>query len=310
MAVIRVHSEAKFVTDGGLYRRPAAGTTCTVIGCTGTAYDARCCPHRTFTLSLEKRRAEQMAQNNNGLPEGTDTVIEGGGAGGTGGGSGRSGTSLGGGSPSTSTNSTGARTSTTASESQTDALITATTASTGTGTGSGDTGAGSTTGSTGSTGDTGGDTGTGSNGGSGSSSGGGIRGLVGNVTTKAKDEAFGRARGLVGDGLKSGSSTLGNIAGIIEDTVEQIGERLGPQYADYARTASSTINRYASTLENKDPDELVDDARDLIRKSPGVALTGAAILGFGLVRLLKVGLPEEGNNGTANRQSDRTGSTR
>jgi hypothetical protein len=134
--------------------------------------------------------------------------------------------------------------------------------------------------------------------------------MVGNVTGKAKDEALGRARGFVGEGLKSGSNTLGGIAGIIEETVEQIGERLGPQYGDYAKTASQTIQRYASTLENKDPDELVDDARALIRKSPTVAITGAAILGFGLVRLLKAGLPEESSNGTRDSQGDRASSTR
>jgi hypothetical protein len=57
-------------------------------------------------------------------------------------------------------------------------------------------------------------------------------------------------------------------------------------------------------LENKDPDELVDDAREIVRKSPGVALAGAAIVGFGLVRLLKAGI-EEGQNGTSNRQGRR-----
>jgi hypothetical protein len=266
-----------------------------------------------------------MAQNNNGLPEGTDTVIEGGGAGGSGGGSGRSGTSNQGGSPSTGTNATGARTSTTASESQTDSLITATTASSGTSGSTGTTGStgtsgsstgtsssagtsGSSTGTTGSTSST--STGSDSSSSDGSSNSGGIRGIVSNVSTKARDEATNRARGFVGDGLKSGSATLGNIAGIIEETVEQISERLGPQYADYARTASQTINRYASSLESKDPDELVDDVRDLIRKSPGVAVTGAAIIGFGLVRLLKAGIPEESSDGIRNRQSDRTGSTR
>ena len=114
--------------------------------------------------------------------------------------------------------------------------------------------------------------------------------MVSNVSTKAKDEAANRARGFVGDGLKSGSETLGNISTLIGDTVEQIEEKLGPQYAGYARTASDAIQRYAATLENKNPDELVDDARDLVRKSPGIALAGAAILGFAAVRLLKAGM--------------------
>ncbi|UUR08834.1 hypothetical protein [Sphingomonas glaciei] len=217
-----------------------------------------------------------MADTTNKLPEGTDTVIEAGGTGGTTGGTGRSGTAFGGAGTSSATNSTGGRTSVTTSDSQTDSLIT------GTSTSDDD----------------------------GSASNGGIRGMVSNVTGKAKDEALGRARGFVGEGLKSGSTTLGSIAGIIEDTVEQIGERLGPQYGDYAKSASSTIQRYASTLESKDPDELVDDARALIRKSPAVAITGAAILGFGLVRLLKAGMPEESSNGTRNRQDDRASTTR
>lgn len=37
-----------------------------------------------------------------------------------------------------------------------------------------------------------------------------------------------------------------------------------------------------------------------------MALTGAAVLGFGLARLLKIGL-EESQYGTGNRNNDRTG---
>jgi hypothetical protein len=242
-----------------------------------------------------------MADTTNKLPEGTDTVIEAGGSGGTGGGSGRSGTGLQGGSPSTSTNATGGRTSSTSGESQTDALITGNTGGS-SGSGGGTGGSGNTPATTVTATDDSADKGS-------SGNSGGIRGIVGNVGTKAKDEVTNRARGFVGEGLKSGSATLGNIAGIIEETVEQIGERLGPQYGDYAKTASQTIQRYASTLESKDPEELVDDARDLIRKSPAVVITGAAILGFGLVRLLKAGMPEESSN-DGDRKGDRAGTTR
>ncbi len=40
----------------------------------------------------------------------------------------------------------------------------------------------------------------------------------------------------------------------------------------------------------KDADELIDDTRNFVRKSPGVALAGAAIVGFALARLIKSGL--------------------
>jgi hypothetical protein len=251
------------------------------------------------------------------LPEGTDSIIEGAGSGGTSGGMGRSGTTNQGGSTSSMTNSTGARTATTDSASGTDALLTA-----------GGTGAGGTSlGGAGTRGTTAGGIGTsgagmggagaggiGTSGGTGvtgqtgDASGGeqksGVRGMISNAGTKVKGEAATKAREYVGQGLERGSTTLTNVATLIEDAVQQIEEKLGPQVGGYARTASQTINGYATSLQNKDPDELVDDARELIRKSPGIALAGAAVVGFGLVRLVKAGI-EEAQNGTGTRQGNR-----
>ena len=63
-----------------------------------------------------------------------------------------------------------------------------------------------------------------------------------------------------------------------------------PEYGDYARRAADAIEDAANSLAAKDPDELIDDTRDFVRKSPGVALAGAAIVGFALARLIKSGL--------------------
>ena len=43
-------------------------------------------------------------------------------------------------------------------------------------------------------------------------------------------------------------------------------------------------------LPSKDPDELIDDTRNFVRNSPGIALAGAAVVGFVVARLLKTGL--------------------
>jgi hypothetical protein len=133
----------------------------------------------------------------------------------------------------------------------------------------------------------------GSSGSDGSSKSGGVRGIVGSATGKIKDEAGTRARSFVSEGLERSSATLTNISTLVGDTVEQIEEKLGPQYGEYARTASETLTRYADTLSKKDPDELVDDARAVIRKSPGIALGAAAVVGFGLIRLIKAGIDGE-----------------
>ena len=55
----------------------------------------------------------------------------------------------------------------------------------------------------------------------------------------------------------------------------------------------TAIEDAANSLAAKDPDELIDDTRDFVRKSPGVALAGAAVVGFALARLVKTGLDSD-----------------
>ena len=46
----------------------------------------------------------------------------------------------------------------------------------------------------------------------------------------------------------------------------------------------------ANAIAEKDPDELIEDTRNFVRNSPGIALAGAAVVGFVVARLLKTGL--------------------
>ena len=111
-------------------------------------------------------------------------------------------------------------------------------------------------------------------------------------TDKLSGQAADKARGLVGQGLERGSEALANVSKLIGDTASGLDDRLGSQYGDYARKAATTIEDTANKLASKDADELIDDTRDFVRKSPGVALAGAAVLGFALVRLVKSGLDQ------------------
>ena len=45
-----------------------------------------------------------------------------------------------------------------------------------------------------------------------------------------------------------------------------------PEYGDYARRAATAIEDAANSIAAKDADELIDDTREFVRKSPGVAL--------------------------------------
>jgi ElaB/YqjD/DUF883 family membrane-anchored ribosome-binding protein len=102
-----------------------------------------------------------------------------------------------------------------------------------------------------------------------------------------------KARGLVSQGLERSAEALGNVAKLVGDTAPGLEDRLGPEYGDYARRAASAIENAANTIAEKDPDELIDDTREFVRNSPGLAIAGAAILGFVVARLVKTGLARD-----------------
>jgi ElaB/YqjD/DUF883 family membrane-anchored ribosome-binding protein len=99
-----------------------------------------------------------------------------------------------------------------------------------------------------------------------------------------------RARGLVSQGLERSAETLSNVSRLVGDTAPGLDERLGPEFGEYARKAATAIENTANSIATKDADELIEDTRNFVRNSPGIAIAGAAIVGFALARLLKSGL--------------------
>ncbi|MCL6682499.1 hypothetical protein [Sphingomonas alba] len=109
---------------------------------------------------------------------------------------------------------------------------------------------------------------------------------------KLAGQAADKTRGLVGQGLERSSEALANVSKLVGDTAAGLDERLGEEYGDYARKAATAIDDVANSLASKNPDELIEDTRNFVRKSPGIALAGAAIVGFALARLVKSGLDD------------------
>ncbi len=140
--------------------------------------------------------------------------------------------------------------------------------------------------------DTGGtSTGTGGNGGGTTAQkiANGVRGQVNTLT----DQATGKIREYADEGKNRATSALDDFAEVINDAARSIDERLGSQYGEYAHRAAGAVTSVSETLRGKTVDELLDDSRELVRKSPGVAIGAAALLGFTLVRLVKAGLDNE-----------------
>ncbi len=114
-------------------------------------------------------------------------------------------------------------------------------------------------------------------------------------SNKLAGQAADKTRGLVGQGLERSSEALASVSKLVGDTAAGIDERLGAEYGDYARKAASAIDNAANSLAAKSPDELIDDTRDFVKRSPGIALAGAAVVGFVLARLVKTGLDSDKN---------------
>ncbi len=137
-------------------------------------------------------------------------------------------------------------------------------------------------------------------GGGGFGSGGGEEGgrqrAVSQLKGGAQDlrrQATSKVREYAEDGKGRATTALSDFSEVIRDTATQIDDRLGAEYGQYARKAADAVSNLSQNIGSKSVDDLYDDARELVRKSPAVAIGVAAAVGFALVRLVKAGIPED-----------------
>jgi ElaB/YqjD/DUF883 family membrane-anchored ribosome-binding protein len=156
-------------------------------------------------------------------------------------------------------------------------------------------------------------TGGGAKGGGGAVGGGGGT-EAGNVTEQLKgqvynlrDQAGGKVREFADTGKTRATDMLEELSRVVAYTADSIDERLGNNYGEYARKAADGVSGFADSLRGKDVDELYDNVRSAVRKSPGLAIGIAAVVGFTLVRLVKAGVPDGdygAGGGTGRRTND------
>jgi ElaB/YqjD/DUF883 family membrane-anchored ribosome-binding protein len=103
------------------------------------------------------------------------------------------------------------------------------------------------------------------------------------------EQATDKVRGAANRGRETAGGAIGDLATMVDDVAKSLDEKLGSQYGDYARKAAGAVSGVADTLNTKNVDELMDDARQFVRKKPAVAIGIAAAVGFALTRLIKAG---------------------
>lgn len=114
--------------------------------------------------------------------------------------------------------------------------------------------------------------------------------LLKDGASKLTKEAGDKARSYAEDGKARAGGVLDELSKMMSEAAGTVDEKVGAQYGQYARSAADAVSGFSDSIKNKDIDELIDDARAFVKKSPAIAIGTAAVLGFVLVRLLKSGL--------------------
>jgi len=101
------------------------------------------------------------------------------------------------------------------------------------------------------------------------------------------EQAKAKATELALDTKAKTSEAMISLSRLATENAPTLDEKLGVKYGDYARSAARSLESGAAKLDAKSLGELGEDARDVVRKSPGTAIAVAVGAGFLLARLFR-----------------------
>lgn len=101
------------------------------------------------------------------------------------------------------------------------------------------------------------------------------------------DQAKAKAGELATQGKAKTTEALSALGKAVSDNAGLIDDKLGEKYGDYARSAARSIQETAAKIDAKSVEELGEDAKEFVRKSPGLAVGLAAVAGFMIARMFK-----------------------
>lgn len=116
-----------------------------------------------------------------------------------------------------------------------------------------------------------------------------VRAKAGEKATELRDQAAEKARDYAIQGKDRAVEGLDNVHRMIGDAADTVDAKIGEQYGAYIRQAGNSVAAFSDLIRDKDVDQLLADARDLVRKSPALAIGAATAIGFVLARIVKSG---------------------
>lgn len=124
------------------------------------------------------------------------------------------------------------------------------------------------------------------------------RKAFGETAASFTEQAGAKARDYAGQGKDRAVEALENVADLVGGAANQVSEKLGGQYGGYIQQAADAVSGLAANLRSKDTDELIGDARNVVRSSPAIAIAAAAAVGFLAARVVKSGLTPKASEGS------------
>ena len=100
--------------------------------------------------------------------------------------------------------------------------------------------------------------------------------------------AAGSVKELLHNQVNAGADFVTDIAHSIHCAADDLNHS-APQLGELAHEAARQVDAFATRVREKPADELFADASDFARRQPAVVFGAAAMLGFAMFRMLKVG---------------------
>lgn len=106
-----------------------------------------------------------------------------------------------------------------------------------------------------------------------------------------KDQALDKARTAAEEQKSRAANTIEDLAQSARDAVGQLSQNpnIAP-VARYGEQAADALERFATTLRNKDIDQLMTEISGMVRRNPAIAVGVAVAAGFALTRVFRGGM--------------------
>lgn len=113
--------------------------------------------------------------------------------------------------------------------------------------------------------------------------------------------AAGTVKELLNNQVTTGADFVSDIAHSIRCAADDL-NHTAPQLGGFAHEAARQVDAFATRMREKPADELFADASDFARRQPAIVFGAAAVLGFAMFRVLKVGAQTSYGSSSGHRQ--------